>query len=214
MIARAATRLPGAFLRTGPDVGCRLAMAAIESCAPLTRSCRESRSTLHGRFADLTNCAVDNSRGKVQNAVADSMAVRLIAAGIVSAQSDRADIDYAPSKAPSAQQVNASLPIDPAGINVVSGNLGACQSDFTNTFMNHMNLWMRAKKPGPCRIEWKLQAPADGLYAVDALAVGKGSRLFLTCDGQEQDTVAELNATASFGWARVSLGSIRLATRY
>ena len=139
-------------------------------------------------------------------------AALLISAGIVSAQSERADIDYAPSKAPSAQQqqVQVSLPIDPAGINVVAGNLGSHEPDFTNAFMNHMNLWMAAKKPGACRIEWKLQAPADGLYAVDALAAGKGSRLFLTCNGHKQDTVAELKSTASFGWARVSLGAIRL----
>lgn len=137
-------------------------------------------------------------------------AMLLISPAIVSAQSDRADIDYAPSKAPSAQHANASLPIDPAGINVVSGNLGTYEADFKNRFMNHMNLWMSVKDTGPCRIEWKLQAPADGLYAVDALAAGKGSRMFLTCNGEKQETVAELKATASFGWERVSLGAIRL----
>ena len=73
-----------------------------------------------------------------------------------------------------------------------------------------MNLWLSVKKSGPCHIAWKLQAPADGVYEVAALAAGKGSRLVLTCNGKEQRTAAELGATVSFGWARVNLGTIRL----
>lgn len=136
--------------------------------------------------------------------------VLLIAAGVAVAQSDEADVDYAPSKPPSAKRVMASRPIDPAGINIVSGNPGSHEPDFSNAFMNHMNLWMAARKPGACRIEWKLQAPADGMYEVDALAAGKGSRLLLTCNGQKQKAEAELSTTASFGWARASLGTIHL----
>lgn len=144
------------------------------------------------------------------NVVATIGACLLVLGGRAAAGSDQADIDYAPSEAPSANRVIASLPIDPARINVVSGNLGAYEPDFSNAFMNHMNLWMAAKKAGPCRIEWKLQAPEDGMYEVDALAAGKGSRLVLTCNGRKQKTGAELSATASFGWARVSLGTVRL----
>ena len=80
-------------------------------------------------------------------------AMLLVSSAIVSAQSEQANVDYAPSKAPSAKQVAASLPIDPTGINVVSGNPGLHKPDFTNAFRNHMNLWMTAAKPGPCRLE-------------------------------------------------------------
>lgn len=124
--------------------------------------------------------------------------------GVALAQSKQAAIDYAPSKAPSTQHVHASLPIDPGGINVVAGNLGDYQSDFRNNFANHMNLWMSAKKPGPCRINWNLQVPADGDYEVNAVAA-KGGDLTLICNGEKQDS-----ARSGHGWNRVSLGSIRL----
>ncbi|TWU34101.1 Alpha-L-fucosidase [Novipirellula aureliae] len=117
--------------------------------------------------------------------------------------------DYAPSESPSGQQTYANLPINPAGINVVSGNLGNDGSHFRNEFRNHMNLWMTAKGPGPHSIEWKLQVPEDGDYEVSALVSGKGARLAWTCNGEKQDSAA-LNAIMSQGWDRVNLGTLRL----
>lgn len=131
-------------------------------------------------------------------------AVLLFSAGAASAQPKQADVDYAPSKVASARRVDASLPIDPAAINVVAGNLGSYEAGFRNNFANHMNLWMAAKQPGPCRITWKLQASADGVYDVEALAA-KGGELSLTCNGEKSGA-----ATAKGAWSRVSLGSIRL----
>jgi hypothetical protein len=113
--------------------------------------------------------------------------------------------DYAANAAPSGPQVYASLSINPAAINVVAGNLGNYQADFKNNFANHMNLWMASKTIGPCRIEWTLNAPADGVYEVCAVTAGKGSRLTLTCNGVHQEAAAE-----GKGWERVPLGTIPL----
>ena len=122
-------------------------------------------------------------------------AMLFMLSGIALAQSKQADIDYAANRVSFTQRVKASLPIDPAGINVVSGNLGSHEPDFSNAFMNHMNLWVTAKKPRACRIEWKLQAPADGMYEVDALAAGKGSRLtFAAVTDQKQDKAEQADS--------------------
>jgi hypothetical protein len=125
--------------------------------------------------------------------------------GMVFAELKQSDFDYAPSKAPAGQKVFASLSIHPEQINVVAGNLGSYEADFKNNFANHMNLWMTPKTVGPCRIEWTLRAPADGVYEVSAITTGKGSRLMLTCNGAHQEAVVEEK-----GWERVSLGTIRL----
>jgi hypothetical protein len=121
------------------------------------------------------------------------------------AESKQSDFDYAVSKAPEGQQVLTSLPINPAGINVVAGNLGNYEADFKNNFANYMNLWMTPKTVGPCRIEWTLNAPADGVYEVCAIAAGNGSRLALTCNGEKLEPAA-----VGKSWDRVNLGTIDL----
>ena len=67
-----------------------------------------------------------------------------------------------------------------------------------------MNLWMSAKKTGPCRIKWTLKVPADGVYEVDALAA-KGGEMILSCNGEQQSS-----AKVGRAWSRVGLGSIHL----
>ena len=129
----------------------------------------------------------------------------MVSGGMVFAKPNQGEIDYAPSKAPAGQQVFAGLPINPEGINVVAGNLGNYQADFKNNFRNHMNLWLDSTKVGPCRIEWKLHAPADGVYDVCAVAAGKGSRLALACNGEKQNSVA-----VGKGWGRTALGTVHL----
>ena len=133
-----------------------------------------------------------------------AVALVLGSVSICAAQSNRGDIDYAPTKAPKAQQGLAKIPIDPTGINVVAGNLGDYKADFSNVFGNHMNLWMAAKKTGPCRIVWNLHAPADGVYEVDALAA-KGADLTVICNDEKCGSAAVGQA-----WDRVGLGSIHL----
>jgi hypothetical protein len=68
-----------------------------------------------------------------------------------------------------------------------------------------MNLWLNSTKVGPCRIEWKLQVPADGVYEVCAVAAGKGSQLAITCNGAQQKSVAVGQSRD-----RVNLGTIQL----
>lgn len=139
-----------------------------------------------------------------------ALTLGLLMVNSVSAEMTQEEFDYAPSKPPSHKHVFKSLTIDPQGINVISGNLGDYKSDFNNSFMNHMNLWMTAKKPGLVSIDWSIIAPASGVYEVQAIASGKGSRIALTCNGEKQGEIAELTATKDFGWARVDLGTIRL----
>jgi hypothetical protein len=129
----------------------------------------------------------------------------VFSAGMGFAQLEQSDFDYAPSKAPAGQRVFASLSINPAGINVVAGNLGNYEADFQNNFANHMNLWMTAKAVGPCQIEWTLNAPAAGVYEVCAVVAGKGSPLTITCNGAKQEAVAE-----GKDWGLVTLGTIPL----
>jgi len=124
---------------------------------------------------------------------------------LLAAEPHESNPDYAVTNVPSGVRVFASLPINPEGINVVAGNLGNYESDFKSNFRNHMNLWMEPKSTGPCRIEWKLHAPADGLYDVSAVASGTGSRLTLTCNDEKQDSAAVGN-----GWDRIALGTIPL----
>lgn len=129
----------------------------------------------------------------------------LFLAAIVLAKPNQGDVDYAPTAAPSGPRVVATLPIDPAGLNVVAGNLGNYEPDFKNNFRNHMNLWMDPKKIGACHIEWKLKAPADGVYEVCAVAIGSGSRLVLNCNGKKQEAALEEK-----DWSRIPLGTIPL----
>jgi hypothetical protein len=123
----------------------------------------------------------------------------------LTAKQSQSDFDYAPSQAPVRELVFTSLPINPEGINVVAGNLGDYQADFKNNFANHMNLWLSSTKIGLCQIEWKLKVPADGSYEVCAIAVGKGSSLALTCNGERLKPVV-----LGRRWDRVKLGTIHL----
>jgi len=131
-------------------------------------------------------------------------ALLLFSGNLSASESRERDIDYAPTETPETQEAQASLPIDPDGINVVAGNLGVYEPDFQNVFGNFMNLWMTAKKDGASRIIWKLKVPEAGLYEVDALAA-KGGEMSVNCNGESQDS-----AKVGQGWERVSLGEIRL----
>ena len=71
------------------------------------------------------------------NAKLFAAAVLFLSPALASARSRRAEIDYAPSIAPEKRQPLSSLPINPEGINVVSGNVGSHEAGFTNAFMNH-----------------------------------------------------------------------------
>ena len=137
-------------------------------------------------------------------------AVFALSANVVLADQQRSNIDYAPSEAPNTKQVAVPLPITPSEINVVSGNLGDYQKYFNNDFFNHMCLWLTAKKDGACHISWELNVPEAGEYEVSSLAAGAGSRLSLTLNGKPQNKVVELTATKSLGWARESMGTVKL----
>ncbi|HAR65964.1 MAG TPA: hypothetical protein DCR55_07105 [Lentisphaeria bacterium] len=114
--------------------------------------------------------------------------------------------DYQTTNRALESQDHRRLPIDPLGINVVAGHLGRHEPAFANAFINHMNLWLDPQGSGPHRIEWTLVAPEDGEYEVAAVVLGKGSRLMLTCNGVNQETVtAEANH-----WEQLPLGSIAL----
>ncbi|WP_372807004.1 alpha-L-fucosidase [Pontiella sp.] len=123
----------------------------------------------------------------------------------VAANPQRGNPDYAATAAPSGPQVFAPLPINPEGINVVAGILGNDRAEFKNNFRNYMNLWMEPKAAGPCHIEWKLNAPADGIYDVCAVAAGNGSRMKLACNGALLEAAVE-----GKGWDRIALGTIPL----
>lgn len=161
------------------------------------------------RLDGFTLKILDAERKQVysQEDVPQSAFISFLQAGVKPVevqQPNQGDIDYALNAAPKVRKGYAVLPIDPAGINVVAGNLGNYQSDFKDRFANHMNLWMSAKQPGLSRITWDLQVPSDGVYEVDALAA-KGGDLSLTCNGEKQGS-----ATVGRSWSRVSLGSIRM----
>lgn len=126
-------------------------------------------------------------------------------ASAVPAVPDKSQEDYAASAEPSGPQVYASLKINPAGINVVAGNLGRFGSDFESVFRNHMNLWLQVKRAGSRQIEWKLQVPTDGVYEVAAVVQGHGSRLIVACNEQKAEASVEEKE-----WDRVNMGVIRL----
>ncbi len=122
----------------------------------------------------------------------------------------RGEIDYAPSEPPKKAQVSVPLTLNPQEVNVISGNLGDYQQDFRNAFMNHMCLWLDVKEPGPAHLSWELNAPTAGKYQVNAVVAGVGSRVSLSVNGTLQDTVVELTAEQHNGWSRVPLGEIAL----
>ena len=121
-------------------------------------------------------------------------------------QDDQSEIDYAVTTAPKDRKGYAVLPIDPQRINVVPGNLGKFQPGFKDTFRNHMSLWTASSGKGPHKIQWSLNAPADGVYEIDAVVEGKDSKLTLTCN----DTQQKQASVVENKWHRISLGQIAL----
>ena len=107
---------------------------------------------------------------------------------------------------PKATAVFGGVKIDPSVINVVSASLGMLDANLESHFQNHMNLWVQIKKPGPCAIEWTIQAPLDGLYDASAVVLAKGSHVTLSCNGQKLEATLE-----GHGWERLGLGQIRLS---
>ncbi|CAA6677758.1 MULTISPECIES: alpha-L-fucosidase [unclassified Lentimonas] len=129
-------------------------------------------------------------------------------AAILSAKQEltQEEFDYAASAAPKNRKGYAVLPIDPATINVVAGNLGKYEPGFKNGFMNYMSLWMIPKGEGPHLIEWSVEAPAAGAYEVDAIVEGKGAELKLSCN----DVQSKVATVVETKWDRVPLGEIAL----
>ncbi len=113
--------------------------------------------------------------------------------------------DYAITPEPKATAAFANVKIDPSTINVLSASFGKLGKNLESTFANHMNLWVKAKNPGTCDIEWKIQAPADGLYDVNVVVLSNGSLLTLTHSGQKLQATSEEKK-----WERLDLGQIRL----
>ena len=125
------------------------------------------------------------------------------------ADDERSKIDYAPSAPPKTEQVSVPLPINPDGINVVSGNLGDYKESFRNAFGNHMCLWLMAHKDTEkSYISWELDVPEAGVYEICAVAAGKGSKLALTCNGVTQDHFTEIKKHAV--WERIPMGEFKL----
>ena len=125
--------------------------------------------------------------------------------GLVFAKSDQAPDPYANTPKAANEKLYAPLKIDPAIINVVSGNLGTPDSNLEDTVRNYMSLWVAAKAPGPCRIEWTLQTPAHGLYDVTAVVFGQGSRLVVSCNGKTLEAILHDKE-----WSRLNLGILPL----
>ncbi|CAA6677759.1 MULTISPECIES: alpha-L-fucosidase [unclassified Lentimonas] len=130
----------------------------------------------------------------------------LLSAVTLSAKLEQEEFDYAAMAAPKDRKGYAVLPIDPAQINVVAGNLGKYEPEFKDAFMNHMSLWLSPKGKGPHHVEWSLQAPADGVYEVDAIVKGTGSQLLLSTNGVQHEAIPVVHN----GWDRMSIGEITL----
>jgi hypothetical protein len=113
--------------------------------------------------------------------------------------------DYAITLAADSAATFTHVNIDPSTINVLSASWGELDKNLEVTFANHMNLWVKAKKAGTCVLEWKIQAPADGLYNVNVVVLPNGSLLTLTCSGQKLKTTSDGKQ-----WERLDLGQIWL----
>ncbi|MCP5536215.1 MAG: right-handed parallel beta-helix repeat-containing protein [Akkermansiaceae bacterium] len=98
----------------------------------------------------------------------------------------------------------ATLKIDPAGITVLSPNLGKLSAGIRPEVRNYMVLWCSAT-PGDSRVEWTVDAPADGVYGVIASVEGKGSSLTVSGNGQIQK-----GSVTATGWHRLELGNLPL----
>ncbi|MDF7798638.1 alpha-L-fucosidase [Pontiellaceae bacterium B1224] len=99
----------------------------------------------------------------------------------------------------------AVLKLDPDAVNMLAPNLGEMDDNIRPVVKNYMILWCAAKKAGPGRVEWTVEVPEDGLYGVTASVKGKGSRLAVTCNGQEQAV-----SLVESDWHRIELGNLRL----
>lgn len=119
-------------------------------------------------------------------------------------------IDYAPTRGPAIKHVVKHLPINPDDVNVLSGNLADYEADFSNGFMNHMNLWLNSKKEGESKLEWKLDVPASGSYEVSTIAAGAGTVISMTVNGEKQGEPVTLDPSTHRNWHRHPLGEISL----
>lgn len=98
----------------------------------------------------------------------------------------------------------ATLKLDPNGITMLSPNLGKLSDGVRPVVRNYMILWCTAKQ-GTSQVEWTVEAPADGVYAVTASVEGKKSQLTVTCNDQ-----THTSKITEAGWHRLELGSVSL----
>jgi len=97
------------------------------------------------------------------------------------------------------------LIVSPSRINVLVPNTGRMDPNLEVVFKNYMILWATAETEEPKWVEWNLQSPAAGTYAVTAVLDGEGTHLSLNCNGESLEATFQ-----GLDWDRIDLGRVRL----
>ena len=129
---------------------------------------------------------------------------------MVSAETQRSSIDYAPSDGPIKAQEVHPISLQSDEINIISGNLGDYAHDFSNDYLNHMCLWLSTKGEGERSLRWTLNSDTAAEYKVYGVASGGHSTLSLSCNDAPPTPTVTLTNTRSLGWDKVYLGTLAL----